>query len=335
MTNGRRTQLALGALLAFQIVLILALRSPFTHASRDTGSRPLLPGLEAISPSKVEIRGASDGEKVSLVKSGGGWGIDELDGFPADGNKIDELVNELAALRVKRPVVSSGRYHDAFKVGDSDYEARIRLWSDGTDDPAADLIVGKSSNYQTCNVRRAGEDPVFEVHGLTPYHVRPDAAAWIVTELMDAPRDEVTGLVVRNASGEFELEKGDDDGWTVKSPASSAGTALDGEEVDALVRAATSVRLAEAAGKLDEAKQGLAQPAATLALRWRADSADAGLEEQTLRVGSKVPDDDSRRYVTRSGFGHAGIVWDSSVKRLLDANLEGLAAAAGDAPSAD
>ena len=40
--------------------------------------------------------------------------------------------------------------------------------------------------------------------------------------------------------------------------------------------------------------------------------------EITIRIGRKVPDQDSQRYVARSGFAFASTVWESSVNALLE-----------------
>jgi hypothetical protein len=330
--STKQSQLVLAGLLALQLLLILVLRNPFAEAAAETEPRPLLPALESVTPARVEIRGTEEGEKVTLSRDGGGWKVDELDGFPADGEKIDTLIDELGALEIRRPVVSSGRYHDAFRVSDDDFEARIRLWGDVEDDPAADLIVGKSANYQTSHVRLAGENPVYEVRGLSPYELRPETAAWIDTELVDATAETVTGLSLSNAAGRVDLTKGADGSWSL----SGASAPPDSRAIEDLVRAATSLRLAEAAGRIDDRAQGFTAPVATVTLRFRRpESADGAVEERTILVGGTVPGEDAKRYVTRKGLDYAGIVWASSVDRLIEAKAASLATSgAGESPAA-
>ncbi len=318
-----RTQLMLGGLLLVQIVLILIFHSPFSGATSGVEARPLLPVLAAITPSQLEIRG-SDDDVLTLVKQGGEWRVDELGGFPADGQKVDDLLEELKQLTVRRPVVSSGRYHAAFKVSEDEYEARVRLWEESVDEPEVDLIVGSSPNFRSGHVRLAGEDAVYEVRGLSPYDVRPDSANWIDKNLVDTDETRVVGLTLTNESGSFELEK-QEGVWKVLSPAASTGKELDAEKADALIRTVSSIRLSGGAGPVDEAAHGLARPAATLALRLGPDDTQESSEaELTVKVGGPVEDNESQRYITRGSFGFTGTVWESSVRQLLEETLDEL-----------
>lgn len=328
----RRTQLVLGGLLLVQAVLILLLRSPMSRAVGGAEARPLLPALTGISPIRLELQGP-DQEKVTLLSKGGRWTVEEAGGFPADAQKVSKLLDDLRGLKVRNPVVSSSRYHSTFKVKEDQPEARIRIWDDAAGEPKADLMLGTSPNYRTTHVRRAGEDPIYEVRGLATYDIRADRGTWIEKKLVDVPEAALVGLSLTNAKGSFELEK-QDGAWVVRSPENLKGRKLDQEKVAALIRSATPLRLADAAGALDEQAQGLASPAATLKLRWTPapaaaeagePAAPAAPQELVLRVGGKVEGKDDQRYVTASGFDYAGTIWDSSVEKLLSEQVADLA----------
>ena len=323
----KRTQLYLAGLLLIQIVLILIFRSPFGGAQAAYELKPLLPGLAAITPTRLSVHGG-DNETLELVRQDGVWHLDKFGGFPADEKKVTELIDNLRELRVRRPVVTSSRYHEAFKVKDDQHEARIKLWSKAEGDPDVDLIVGSSPNFRTSHVRVAGQDPVFEVQGLSPYDVRPTPSGWIEKDVVGTAESEVVGLTLTNAKGSFTLEK--KEGTWSASPAGPA--ALDPAKVDSLVRSVTALRLADATGPVDEAAQGLAQPAARIVLRLAAAPATgegeaekpAAPREIVVRIGAAVPGEDTKRYLTRDGFGFTGTVWDSSVKSLVEETLAGL-----------
>jgi hypothetical protein len=319
-----RTQLYLVGLLVVQVVLILVFRSPFAGASAAYETRALLPALDAVTPSRIEILGA-DEESIELVKRDGQWRVDELGGFPADGQKIEDLLGDLQDVRVRRPVVSSGRYHASFKVAEDGHEARIRLWDDDDDEPDVDLILGSSPNFRSTHVRLAGEDAVYEARGLSPYDIRPATDSWIQQELVEGDATEVVGLTLTNESGSFELVKREGS-WMVALPEDAVDVELDQGKVDSFVRTAVSLRLSGAAGPVDDATHGFADPAATLVVRWSA--GDAG-RELTLRVGGKPEDNESMRYLTRDGFGFTGTIWESSVRALLEDDLEQLQATRG------
>jgi hypothetical protein len=327
-----RTQTILGAALVLQLALILLVRSPFAGTASASEARPLLPGLEAITARRLELRGAEEEETVVLERGADGWKIPSLEGFPADRAKIEQLLESLSSLEVRRPIVRSSRYHDAFRVTDDDPEARVRVWGDGGEDPAVDLVVGSSPNYRAVHVRRAGDDDVYEVQGLASYDLRASESAWIRKELLEAPQPRIDHLVLVNAKGRIELRR-EDGTWRIVEPASAASTALDAGKVDSLVSAALGLRLADAVGPVDVATHGLAAPAAELTLGWTAAAEDGSTEssgEVKLEIGAPVADNASQRYVTREGFGYAGTVWESSVKRLLDDGLDAFTAAGGE-----
>jgi hypothetical protein len=317
-----RTQMYLAGLLLVQVALILVLHSPFSGTSAGFETRALIPALAGIDPTRIEIRGAEE-ESIRLVRNDDAWQVDDLGGFPADGEKIRGLLQNLQDIRVRRPLVSSSRYHDAFKVTKDDNEARVLVWGADAEEMEIDLIVGSAPNFRSSYVRLAGDDAVYEARGLSAYDLRPTHRQWIDRELLQADELDVIGLTLTNPSGSFELAR-EDGMWKVRSPESQAEVELDQAKVGALVRQVASLRFDDATGPLDEATHGFAEPAATLILH------SAGTEEQdrrfTVRIGSKVPDEESKRFATRDGFGFTGTVWESTVTPLLEETLDELSA---------
>jgi hypothetical protein len=324
-----RTQLALGGALVLQLLLILVFRSPFAGATGTVEPRSLLASLQEIDAVRI-VLGGSDEEPITLEKSGESWGVTGLGGFPADGEKIASLLRDLEGITVRRPVVTSKRYHETFKVTDEENEGRVRIWSGSEDDPDVDLIVGDAPNYRTTHVRLAGESDVYEARGLTAYDIRSATTNWIVKDLVDVSEEQVVGLLVNNGSGTYELEKRDG-AWTVVAPADTTERQIDSRKVENLVRSMTTLRLADAVGPREPEAQGLASPAATVVLRWTTDGAGATGDESpadprelTIEIGAQVEDNESQRFVSRSGFGYTGSVWESSVESVLEGGIDDL-----------
>ncbi len=320
--------------LLLQALLILFFRSPFAPTSAAVEARPLLASLAAVTPVRLQL-GGSDEEPITLEKSGAGWGVTGLAGFPADAKKVDGLLENLKALTVSRPVVSSPRYHETFSVTEKKNEGRIRLWSGAGDEPELDLIVGNSPNYRITHLRRADENEVFEVRGLTSYEVRAATANWIDKDLVNVPREQLTGLVLTNSNGTLELQQVDGT-WSIVAPRDAVGRALDTQKIDDLLRAASSVRLADAVGRRDAATHGFDPPSAVCVVRFAAGAAGADAEtspaaaqELSVEIGGKVVGNESQRYVGRAGFDYTGSVWESSVQSLLESKLDDLLATQG------
>jgi hypothetical protein len=350
----KRHQTLLLGLLVLQLAVIVLVRSPWSDASAGTAAHPLLPDLDAASVTRVELDG-SEGKSLTLEKQDGSWVVSDVGDYPADDQKVDDLIDKLAGLEVRRPVVTGRRYHKAFEIGDDDNRGRVRVYGGSTDRPEADLILGNSPNYRVQNVRRADENDVFEVRGLASYDVSPEPGSWAEKELVEVSEGDLVGLRLVNAAGTIELER-DATGWHASAPQSLVGATLDDGSVDALLRSARSVRIDTPVGPVDEAAQGLTDPAATVTLRWRPggvsgdeesgedasgddgpggdtageDASGGGtaaappVEELTFRIGGKLPDKESQRYVTRDGFGFTGTVWESSISKLIAQDPTGL-----------
>jgi hypothetical protein len=317
--------MVLAGLLALQLLLILLFRSPLGAGPGPAELRPLLPGLAAITPARIEL---GDGEsRLGLVRGAEGWTVVEAGGYPADGAKVDDLISDLRGLEVRRPVATSDRYHGALSVAENAPEARVRVWEGPSGDPVVDLLVGTSPGYRSAHARREGESEVYEVRGLAAYDLRPDPGAWVQRELLDLPQERIVGLALRNSKGGFELKR-EEAGWIILGGPDESRQ-LDEEALDALLRSVSSLSLAEPVGPVDEAAQGLAEPAAVLTLRVappEGAAEDAGTETIELRVGREVPEETSHRYVTLEGSGFAVTVWASSLSRVLEQTLEDLCA---------
>lgn len=316
------TQKRLGILLIVQIALILLVRSPFGGAPTGGAPTTLFPGLDNETVSRVQL---SDGDdSVTLTRTDGGWGLEEYGGFPANPSKVDELIDDLAALEVRRPIVRSGKYHAAFKVETDDHEGRVRVWGNVDEKPVADLIVGNSANYRALRVRRTGDSEVYEVAGLAVYDVRPDAGSWIRTRLIDVTADAVSEVSITNANGSFKLVKGES-GWAIDKDAAAT---VDAGKVEALVRSVTNLSMAGPLGPSAEHGPAAADAEASVTVRWsqQVDGVDES-GSAVILIGQKRPDDDAHRSITVEGSGFSGEIWASSVNSLIEKRLDDLSPA--------
>jgi hypothetical protein len=320
-----RNQWILAGLLAVQVLLLLVARGPMASSATPIEAQALFPQLESFTPERLEIQGAGD-ELVTLSRGAEGWAIDEADGYPAQADKVDQLLEKLQEVQVRRPVVGSSRYHRALKVAEGERERRVRLWQDGSGSPDLDFFLGSSPNYQRIHVRRADDDEVYEIQGLGSYDVRPDAQAWFDSAFVGVEPAQVTSLRLENSQGAFEIEKGADGSWSVVS-GGEPGRLLSATKVDSLVRTAASLRAVKPAGRRDDTAHGLGSPQATVLLRYTAPGGELAPEETrevSVLVGGATAGDDARLYIARSGFDHVAEAYKTSVDRLLEQKLEDL-----------
>jgi len=315
-----RTQWILAGILAVQVLLLIA-AAPWSSDRGMESSRALLPELDSFTPARLEIHETAE-RTVALERRGDLWVLADEDGFPADTSKVEDLIEDLEEVKVRRPVVTQSRYHDTFKVADDDHERRLRIWKDADGDPEIELFVGTSPNYRVSHVRLGDDDRVYEARGLGAYDLRSDAMSWVRRTLVDVPFEDVTRFELSNEHGSFELAREDGE-WKLVSPAGSESDALDAAATDSLVRAVASLRLSEPAGPAGTPGYGFDNPAATVRIAHRAGE-EAAEEVIEVRVGTDVEDGDGKRYASRSGFDHAVVLSKLDADKLTDKKLADL-----------
>jgi hypothetical protein len=321
-----RTQRILTIALVIQLLLLGALYLG-SRQGRSEASRELLPQLAAISPTSIQISAADD-QSVALVREAEGWVLQDPPGYPVAAGKVDELLGKLEELSARRPVVTSGRYHDAFKVTEENHERRLRIWGGDEDEPEIDLLLGSSPNFDLSHVRVVGDDRVYEVRGLGSFDLRTDRSSWVERKFVDVPVDDVVALQLRNSHGEIELAR-ESGLWTLVSPAGGATRSLDSAKVDSWVRSVSSLFLADPAHRVDDAASRFDQPSAVLEIRRRTggNETEADSEEvETLHVtiGAELDGEDGKRYAMRSGFEFSVILSRFDAEKLTEKKLEDL-----------
>ncbi len=298
-----RTQWILGGTLVAQCAVLAILYSGSQRAGAGE-PRALVPTLDPATVGRIEIRGDA-GKTLHLAKTSGAWTLDEADGYPADPSKVETLLTDLQKLQVRRPIVTSSRYHETLKVTDDGAERRIKVYPATGNDPVVDLLVGSSPSYGATNVRVAGDDRVYEVRDLRTYDIRPDAGSWIDRKLVDVPAEDVTKVSIRSGTSTIELAKSGAT-WSMTQPAGEA----DASKVDTWLRGVLGILATEPAGQADKPELGFDQPAATVELTKTKDGAS---EAVVLRIGAAAPGTEGQRYARRDGASHAVILssWDA------------------------
>ncbi|MFQ5767731.1 MAG: DUF4340 domain-containing protein, partial [Acidobacteriota bacterium] len=345
-------QWTLAGLLVVQILLLFMMHSSLAPASAAVAPHPFLPVLGSITAVRLELDDA-DGKNITLEHSGDEWILEEKDGYPVDGSKVDELLDSLKQAKVRRPVVTSNRYHDSLKVSEKTHEHRLKVWDSAEnekDDPKVDLFLGTSPNYRITHARLGGDNRVYEVAGLNSWQFRAEPGAWVKKKFVDVPADQVTGFRLENEHGTFELQKKDGQ-WSLVSP-KKKGKDLDSSKVEGLVSSFAALYLQDPVGKMDEEAQGLAKPAAIIRITRTKpapeETGDAGstaapdseesaadaegpeapaapeVETTTVRIGKISDEKAGTRFATRSGFDFAVTLGKYDAEKAVNQNLEDL-----------
>lgn len=213
--------LGLLVLLGVQILAAIGLslggRGSLTPASLD---RPLL-SFDAKSVTAIRIEGGSEGP-VTLAKADQGWVIADLSDFPAEGTKVDQLLEKLSGLKRPLPVATSPEAQQRHKVADLVFERRVTLESG--DRPVATLILGDSPGFRRVFARPAGESVVYDLE-LALFDASNRRDDWLARDNLKLGQETIE----RVSSGDWTLVKSDGN-WRLEdsdqAPDESAVTGL-------------------------------------------------------------------------------------------------------------
>lgn len=267
------TPRVLTGLLSVQLML-----AAFTWWPRDlqtVAPDPLLP-VARDEVTRFTIRSKSQPDApLELTRAGDGWVVSSAHDFPAATDKVESMLDRLLALRVSRPAVTNAEYHGRFNVAEGDATRVVELVA-GERTLVAHLGRGARSRV---NVRRAGEDAVYEVPGLGVWEVLDTATGYIEPQWLQVDPSTVTRLSIDGPSGGLSLTRDLDGAWI--DPGLEPGQTIDGAAIEVLFTNALSLRVRDLV-------EPLAAPPGAWTVQWATSDGGSSGYTATLRDGSAV-----------------------------------------------
>ena len=195
----------LGFALAVQVVLIgvlLAARSgavaePEPFLRFDVGT------IDALSVS-------NDEGTVDLAKTGDAWQLPE--GLPADGSKVERVLESLSDAAGGWPVASKASTAERFEVTEDSHQRHVTLKTG--DETLADFYLGTSPGYRKAHARHADDDDIYAIT-FSNYEAGVRESDWLDKSLL-RPDGALTG--VERVDG-FALTKAGDGVWASRDGA--------------------------------------------------------------------------------------------------------------------
>lgn len=216
--------MGLAGLLVLQLLLALIL-----SLGSGRGLAPSLPdaSLFDFTPAEVKTIRIESGDgsgSVALTRRDAGWIIADLADAPAQGLKVDQLLDEVAALKRPLPMATSEEARERFKVTESSFERRLVI--EGERGPLASLLLGDSPGFRRVFASPPDDPGVYELRlALADLSARRDD--WIEPGLLRLERDQLA----RIATADWTLTKSDAGTWSL----ADSDQALDQETLDALL----------------------------------------------------------------------------------------------------
>jgi len=252
--------------------------------------------------------------RVTLVRGADGWTVAERWDHPADGDKVDELLRELAALEIADVVSTTGLHAVDLGVGDDEFTKRVTI---GTASGDKVLMLGTSGRGNSTHARLAGSDEIVAVRNFSTWRVNPRPDGWVQRTVVDLDAGSVAQMVLEMPEQTLTFTRSDGEvegtaAWLLSDGERSAG--VDAEVVDPLLAKAVKVTASKVLGE----SSPIAEPLLTVAL-----STADGVTRYMLGRGA----DDETFELAVDGSGHQLQIGKWAVGALLEADFEALAPA--------
>jgi hypothetical protein len=151
------------------------------HITTPAVDEPLsLAGFLDDSIDEIRIGDDYDNETV-LVKTGGQWLLGNLEGLPADPDKVGALLTQLGDKTQNWPVAHSAAARQRFQVADYLYQRRLVFMTGGK--PLGTVYLGTSPGFRKIHARSAGQDAIFSI-SLNSFEIPTTAGAWLEPRLL-------------------------------------------------------------------------------------------------------------------------------------------------------
>lgn len=206
---------------------------------------------------ELTILGKGEGKApVTLASTEGTWRIRTAHDYPADADKVAEVITALGKVQLRTPIATQASSHEGLGVTNEAFERKVTVEVNGT---RRELLVGAAAS-NAVHVRLDGGDDVWQVKGLSAFALKDEARGYLPANHLDLDKDAVTSLSISNALGSVALVKGEA-GWTVEG---AEGVPANSEAVDGLLEKFNKVRLSEVVGQQVEPSFGLTEGATRL-----------------------------------------------------------------------
>jgi hypothetical protein len=302
---NKTNKMLVGLLGVQALLLVLTWAGGAGSAGSNNDSEPLIDvSAESITALNVEGQPTADkpAESVTLEKRGESWVVATADDYPADGEKVDEVVKKLVEARIRAPLATNKANHNALNVGDREFSKKVTLRAG---DVQHALVVG-SGKGSSVHARFADKDEVFLARGISAWAISERVRTYVKGDYVSVEAPTQVRVVGAGGARTVTLSKGEDGEWTVGELA--AGLPVDEAKVSTFVNSARNVQLAAPVGKASKAEFGLGDAATVVTLK-----SEKG--ETTYRIGALV---DGKYYLKADDNEYVVLVSKFAVEKMVD-----------------
>lgn len=279
-----RTQKILAGVLVLQIVLAAIVLWP---KPAQTAAAPI---LGAIKQEDITDLTVSDNAGLSyhLQRTGEGWVLADRGNYPAIGETVDSLIENLLKIDTARLVSQTAESHRQLKVAEDEFERKVVIKT--ADGKEQTLLLGTMSGMAANNIRLLPGNEVYLARDVSAYGINMSFSSWAINKLVEADSAKVTAVNLVNGNGEFDFKRIDASNWEMTNlPAGEQFN--NGAMTNILIRAA-SFSFYDVIGTKDTMKPeyGLTNPAGVLTVKIEDDN------PRTVKILLGAPAPDGQNY---------------------------------------
>lgn len=284
---NKSINIGLFVLLIIQAALIVYLYRPGQNNAPPAAS--LFSGLQADTVNALVITD-DNGKSVHLTKSDDHWTVGDNQ-YPADNDKVKNIIDRIAKLQSGRLVARSKGSHSRLKVGDRMYNRKVVMTAAGQKDIT--FFLGTAPSSKSIHLRRAGDDDVYEVSGLSSWELPADEESWWQTKYVALNPTDIQGLTL-SGSETISLHRDAKGDWQLAE--APAATTLDNKKMANLLRAVSKISISAYENK-DFTPHG--KPVATITYKTKDKSFDLTIWPQDKKANEQVIKTSTARFYAK------------------------------------
>lgn len=175
----KRAILPLLLLLLLQLAALLILSTESGHWDLGPASPPLA-SFSAEKITEIRIDDESDNQAV-LLRSVSGWSLPRLGHAPADGDRVNRLLEVLGNSDHGWPVADTAAARQRLQVADYRYQRQLTLYAQGL--VAEKIYLGSAPAFKRVHARNAGQNAIYSIP-FSAFEAPANDNAWLDRRLL-------------------------------------------------------------------------------------------------------------------------------------------------------
>ncbi len=148
-------------------------------------------------------------KSVHLAKAAGHWTVGNAN-YPADNDKIKNILERIVKLKSARLVSRSKGSHSRLKVGEQIFNRKVVMTD--TDGKEIIFFLGTAPASKAIHLRRANADEVYQISGLSSWELLAEENSWWQTKYVALNPADIQGLTI-NGSTTISLHRDTKGNW--------------------------------------------------------------------------------------------------------------------------